>query len=91
MLTTLEKSGLVERSRHSEDGRRVVVRLLDGGLDTIESVFPEFNRYEAKFIATSTTTRDGIWPGSCAESRRPPTGLVSSPSEAVCRYHSFGC
>ena len=24
MLTTLEKSGLVERSRHSEDGRRVV-------------------------------------------------------------------
>ena len=29
----------------------MVVRLLDGGLDTIESVFPEFNRYEAKFIA----------------------------------------
>ena len=51
MLTTLEKSGLVERSRHTEDGRRVVVRLLEGGLDTIESVFPEFNRYEAKFIA----------------------------------------
>jgi DNA-binding MarR family transcriptional regulator len=51
MLTTLEKSGLVERSRHSEDGRRVVVRLLDVGLDTIESVFPEFNRHEAKFIA----------------------------------------
>ena len=51
MLSTLEKSGLVERSRHSDDGRRVVVRLLDGGLDTIELVFPEFNRYEAKFIA----------------------------------------
>ena len=51
MLTTLEKSGLVERSRHSEDGRRVLVRLLDDGLDSIESVFPEFNRYEAKFIA----------------------------------------
>ena len=29
----------------------MVVRLLDEGLDTIESVFPEFNRYEAKFIA----------------------------------------
>jgi DNA-binding MarR family transcriptional regulator len=51
MLTTLEKSGLVERSRHTEDGRRVVVRLLEVGLDKIESVFPEFNRYEAKFIA----------------------------------------
>ncbi len=40
MLSTLEKSGLVERSRHSDDGRRVVVRLLDGGLDTIELGFP---------------------------------------------------
>ena len=51
MLTTLEKGGLVGRSRHSDDGRRVVVRLLDKGLDTIETVFPEFNRYEAKFTA----------------------------------------
>ena len=51
MLTTLEKSGLVERSRHAEDGRRVVVRLIGGGLGTIEAVFPEFNRYEAKFTA----------------------------------------
>ena len=52
MLATLEKGGLVERSRHSADGRRVVVRLLEKGLDTIESVFPEFNRYEAKFTAS---------------------------------------
>jgi MarR family transcriptional regulator, organic hydroperoxide resistance regulator len=51
MLTTLEKGGLVERSRHADDGRRVVVTLLSGGLDTIERVFPEFNRYEAKFTA----------------------------------------
>src|SRR5688500_6747013 len=40
MLTTLEKSGLVERSRHAEDGRRVVGRLYEGGLEKIESVFP---------------------------------------------------
>ena len=51
MLSTLEKRGLVERSRHSNDGRRVVVRLIDGGRDKIESLFPEFNRYEAKFTA----------------------------------------
>ena len=51
MLTTLEKTGLVERSRHSEDGRRVVVALRREGRDAIESVFPEFNRYEAKFTA----------------------------------------
>ena len=46
MLTTLEKTGLVERSRHPEDGRRVVVTLTSPGLDTIESVFPIFNRHE---------------------------------------------
>lgn len=51
MLTTLEKTGLVERSRHPEDGRRVWVTLLEEGRQTIESVFPEFNRYEAKFTA----------------------------------------
>jgi DNA-binding MarR family transcriptional regulator len=51
MLTTLEKTGLVERRRHPEDGRRVTVHLLDSGLEMIETVFPEFNRYEAKFTA----------------------------------------
>jgi DNA-binding MarR family transcriptional regulator len=39
----------VDRSRHPEDGRRVWVTLTDAGRDLIESVFPEFNRYEAKF------------------------------------------
>jgi len=51
MLTTLEKTGLVDRSRHPADGRRVRVTLSDSGRDTIEAVFPEFNRYEAKFTA----------------------------------------
>ncbi|MGH8914676.1 MAG: MarR family winged helix-turn-helix transcriptional regulator [Acidimicrobiia bacterium] len=51
MLATLEKTGLVERSRHPEDGRRVQVTLAEEGRDVIESVFPEFNRYEAKFTA----------------------------------------
>ena len=51
MLTTLEKSQLVGRSRHAEDGRRVLVTLLDKGRETIETVFPEFNRHEAKFTS----------------------------------------
>lgn len=51
MLTTLEKTGLVARSRHPDDGRRVQVTLLTGGGDLIEEVFPEFNRHEAKFTA----------------------------------------
>lgn len=49
MLRTLEGSELVTRSRHPEDGRKVIVHLEDQGLDTIERVFPQFNRYEAKF------------------------------------------
>lgn len=51
MLTTLEKTGLVARSRHPEDGRRVQVALLSGGRELIEEVFPEFNRHEAKFTS----------------------------------------
>lgn len=49
MLTTLEKGALVVRTRHPDDGRRVVVGLLPGGRDLIEEVFPNFNQYEAKF------------------------------------------
>lgn len=49
MLSTLEKSGLIERSRHPDDGRRVVVDLLDEGRQAIERVFPEFNKHEAMF------------------------------------------
>jgi MarR family transcriptional regulator, organic hydroperoxide resistance regulator len=77
MLTTLEKSGLVERSRHPEDGRRVNVSLLQPGLDKIEALFPEFNQMEARFTArlsdddrrelarllrTVTATADGVDP-----------------------------
>lgn len=49
MLGTLERSGLVKRSTHPADGRKVLVLLEDAGLETIESVFPDFNRHEAKF------------------------------------------
>jgi DNA-binding MarR family transcriptional regulator len=47
MLATLEGSGMVSRSRHPDDGRKVVVSLTEGGLDKIEALFPEFNRMEA--------------------------------------------
>lgn len=49
MLRTLERSGLVSRSTHDSDKRRVVVRLEDDGERRIEEVFPEFNRHEAMF------------------------------------------
>lgn len=51
MLGTLEKSDLVVRSRHPQDGRRVVVSLTERGLERIEDVFPIFNEYEARFTA----------------------------------------
>lgn len=49
MLSTLERGGLIGRSRHPEDGRRVVVDLLSKGRELIENVFPAFNAHEAKF------------------------------------------
>lgn len=54
MLQTLERTGLVSRERHPQDGRKVVVSLEPMGNDLIEEVFPVFNEYEAKFTATLT-------------------------------------
>lgn len=49
MLTTLEKADLVSRSRHPDDGRKVLVSLNTAGTETIEKVFPRFNEYEGRF------------------------------------------
>ena len=49
MVATLENQGLVSRTRHPEDGRRVVVALEPSGEESIESLFPTFNAFEAKF------------------------------------------
>ncbi|HET9258709.1 MAG TPA: MarR family winged helix-turn-helix transcriptional regulator [Acidimicrobiia bacterium] len=56
MLTTLERAGLVERSAHSHDGRKVMVNLREDGEDLIESVFPVFNEHEARFTAQLEVT-----------------------------------
>ncbi len=55
MVQTLERSGLVSRVRHPTDGRRVIVHLEASGLGVIESVFPRFNEYEAKFTENLDT------------------------------------
>jgi DNA-binding MarR family transcriptional regulator len=51
MMRTLEGASLVSRSRHPDDGRKVMVHLEESGLETIEAVFPRFNEFEAKFTA----------------------------------------
>jgi DNA-binding MarR family transcriptional regulator len=49
MLATLERSDMVSRSRHPDDGRKVIVHLEQAGRDKIETVFPTFNAHEAEF------------------------------------------
>lgn len=51
MLRTLESNGLVQRSRHPVDGRKVLVSLSAAGRDRIEDVFPDFNARETEFTA----------------------------------------
>lgn len=51
MLTTLERGGLVERSAHRQDGRKVMVHLKEDGEELIETVFPVFNEHEARFTS----------------------------------------
>ncbi|MGH1489050.1 MAG: MarR family winged helix-turn-helix transcriptional regulator [Acidimicrobiales bacterium] len=48
MLTTLEKQGLVERTRVATDMRRVLVSLTPRGTETIDELFPKFNRFEGQ-------------------------------------------
>jgi DNA-binding MarR family transcriptional regulator len=59
MLGTLEKTGLVSRIRHPEDGRRVIVLLEDDGRELIERVFPRFNEHETKFTSRLGRTEQG--------------------------------
>ncbi|MGD2043153.1 MAG: MarR family winged helix-turn-helix transcriptional regulator [Acidimicrobiia bacterium] len=49
MVATLEKSGLVERSKHPVDGRRVIVHLTVSGEEKMEDLFPRFNEFEGRF------------------------------------------
>ena len=48
MVSTLENQGLVSRSRHPDDGRRVIVKLDPAGEQSIESLFPTFNSFETR-------------------------------------------
>ena len=51
VVKTLERRGFVQRSRVESDRRRVTVSLTADGLDTIERLFPRFNRYEGEMVA----------------------------------------
>ncbi|HEY4606275.1 MAG TPA: MarR family transcriptional regulator, partial [Acidimicrobiia bacterium] len=59
MLGTLEKTGLVSRTRHPEDGRRVIVDLEEGGRELIERVFPRFNEHETRFTSKLSESEHG--------------------------------
>jgi DNA-binding MarR family transcriptional regulator len=54
MLTTLEKQGLVDRTRLEADKRRVMVNLTAAGSATMDEVFPKFNRFEGEMSAGLT-------------------------------------
>jgi DNA-binding MarR family transcriptional regulator len=51
VVTTLERRGLVRRTRGTADARMVRVSLTAQGTRLIEGLFPEFNREEAALTA----------------------------------------
>ena len=55
VVKTLEKRGFVERKQVESDRRRVTVALTETGLDTIERLFPRFNRYEGEMVRQLST------------------------------------
>ncbi|MDH4116161.1 MAG: MarR family transcriptional regulator [Acidimicrobiia bacterium] len=55
VVATLEKRGLVTRTRLSSDRRRVEVDLTEAGRDMIESVFPVFHLHEVALTSPLST------------------------------------
>ena len=51
VVTTLERRGLVQRRKSSDDGRMVRVSLTDAGRARIEELFPRFNAEEVAVTA----------------------------------------
>lgn len=54
MVATLERADMVSRSKHPEDGRKVMVHLDRPGRETIENLFPIFNGHEARYTGNLT-------------------------------------
>jgi DNA-binding MarR family transcriptional regulator len=63
MLSTLEKNGLVVRTRCRGDKRRVLVRASELGCKTINELFPRFNSFEVDMV-------DGLTPDESTELSR---------------------
>lgn len=57
VLNTLERRGLVLRTRHPDNGRLMLVRLSPRGTSMIEEVFPRFNQEES-FCASALGERE---------------------------------
>jgi DNA-binding MarR family transcriptional regulator len=56
---TLLAKGLVERTVHPEDGRRVLLSLTAAGQALMAEVFPEFNEVES-FVTADLDDRDRL-------------------------------
>lgn len=54
IVTTLERRGLVARSRAKKDRRRVEVGLTDTGTDLIARLYPRFNMFEVELTKNLT-------------------------------------
>jgi len=55
VLNTLERDGLVDRTRESHDRRLVTVRLTDGGERRLVAAYVRQNRVEREFFAALTS------------------------------------
>ncbi len=71
MLSTLERTELVERERVKADRRKVTVALTADGLTLIEDLFPRFNAYE-------TAMSEGLSPEEKREMARLLRKVISN-------------
>ena len=58
LLDTLEKAGLVRRTRHPEDRRKLLVDITEAGAAIVDAILPSFHARERVIIDDALTERE---------------------------------
>lgn len=58
LLDTLEKAGLVRRTRHPDDRRKLLIDITDEGTAIVDAILPAFHARERAIIDDALTSRE---------------------------------
>lgn len=83
MLNTLERKGLVRRSRSDKDGRSVTIELTDYGHEVVGELFARNNAREAEWARALTARERGTLIRLLRKIRRHEVSTVTDGTRLV--------